>query len=139
MKLFDSHLHLSDAAFAEDLDEAIARARAAGVHGMVTVASNPADAREAAGHSVNIGRSFAFTRITYDAGVAMAARTDELVVPARAVVARVAQPELGRVELEVQARERGEGVQAARDGRIELAAVGLPRLQILVAGDARRA
>jgi TatD DNase family protein len=47
VKLFDSHLHLSDAAFADDRGETIARARAAGVVGMVTVASNPTDAREA--------------------------------------------------------------------------------------------
>jgi TatD DNase family protein len=47
VKLFDSHLHLSDAAFADDRDETIARARAAGVVGMVTIASNPPDAREA--------------------------------------------------------------------------------------------
>ena len=47
MKLFDSHLHLSDEAFANDRSETIARARAAGVVGMVTVASNPPDAREA--------------------------------------------------------------------------------------------
>ena len=47
MKLFDSHSHLTDAAFAEDRDETIARAREAGVAGMVTVASNPGDARRA--------------------------------------------------------------------------------------------
>ena len=47
MKLFDSHLHLTDAAFAVDRDETIARAREAGVAGMVTVASNPGDARQA--------------------------------------------------------------------------------------------
>ncbi len=47
MKLFDSHLHLSDAAFAKVRDETIARARDAGVVGMVTVASNPTDARAA--------------------------------------------------------------------------------------------
>ncbi len=47
MKLFDSHLHLTDGAFADDREDAIARAREAGVVGMVTVASNPGDAREA--------------------------------------------------------------------------------------------
>ncbi len=47
MKLFDSHLHLTDEAFADIRDETIARAREAGVVGMVTVASNPTDAREA--------------------------------------------------------------------------------------------
>lgn len=47
MKLFDSHLHLTDDAFSEDRDETIARAREAGVIGMVTVASNPGDASRA--------------------------------------------------------------------------------------------
>jgi TatD DNase family protein len=47
VKLFDSHLHLSDDAFANDRDETIARAREAGVRGMVTIASDPTDAREA--------------------------------------------------------------------------------------------
>lgn len=47
MKLFDSHLHLTDAAFADEREETIARARDAGVAGMVTVASNPLDARRA--------------------------------------------------------------------------------------------
>lgn len=45
MKLFDSHLHLTDIAFAEDRADVLARARRAGVTGMTTVASNPADAR----------------------------------------------------------------------------------------------
>ena len=47
MKLFDSHLHLTDDAFAEIRAETIARAREAGVVGMVSVASNPGDARAA--------------------------------------------------------------------------------------------
>jgi TatD DNase family protein len=46
VKLFDSHLHLTDAAFAEDREETISRARNAGVVGMITVASNPPDARQ---------------------------------------------------------------------------------------------
>ena len=45
MKLFDSHLHLTDDAFAEDRAEVLARARESGVCAMVTVASNPEDAR----------------------------------------------------------------------------------------------
>lgn len=47
MKLFDSHLHLTDTAFAEDRDAVLERARAAGVAGLVTVASNIDDARAA--------------------------------------------------------------------------------------------
>jgi TatD DNase family protein len=37
---FDSHCHLTDSAFAEDRDAALARARAAGVTGMVTICSD---------------------------------------------------------------------------------------------------
>lgn len=47
MKLFDHHLHLTDPAFAEDRDATIVRAREVGVVGLLTVASNPRDAREA--------------------------------------------------------------------------------------------
>ena len=45
--LFDSHLHLTDARFDADRAEVLARARDAGVVEMVTIASSPADAREA--------------------------------------------------------------------------------------------
>ena len=47
MSLFDSHLHLTDDAFVDDLDEVLRRAADAGVTEMVTVASNVADARRA--------------------------------------------------------------------------------------------
>lgn len=45
--LFDSHLHLTAARFAPDLDEVVDRARARGVSRMVTIASDPEDAEEA--------------------------------------------------------------------------------------------
>ncbi len=45
--MFDSHLHLTAERFDEDVDEVVARARAAGVSRMVTIATNPADARAA--------------------------------------------------------------------------------------------
>lgn len=44
LSLFDSHCHLTADAFAEDLDAVLARARAAGVEEMVTIASDPDDA-----------------------------------------------------------------------------------------------
>ncbi len=47
MKLFDSHLHLDDAAFAADRDAVIARARAADVAGMVTIGTSVASSRAA--------------------------------------------------------------------------------------------
>lgn len=40
---FDSHCHLTDPAFATDRDEVVARARQAGVVGMTTICSDPAD------------------------------------------------------------------------------------------------
>jgi TatD DNase family protein len=45
--LFDSHLHLTDARFEADRADVLARAREAGVREMVTIASNPGDARRA--------------------------------------------------------------------------------------------
>lgn len=44
---FDSHLHLTDERFDADCGAALERARAAGVAAMVTVASDPEDARRA--------------------------------------------------------------------------------------------
>lgn len=45
--LFDSHCHLTDERFAEDLDAVLDRAAAAGVRGIVTIASNADDAVKA--------------------------------------------------------------------------------------------
>ncbi|MDH3733827.1 MAG: TatD family hydrolase [Gemmatimonadota bacterium] len=45
--LFDSHLHLTSTRFDEDRDDVLVRARDAGVREMVTIASNPTDARAA--------------------------------------------------------------------------------------------
>lgn len=45
--MFDSHLHLTAERFDEDVDEVVARARAAGVSRMVTIATDPADAHAA--------------------------------------------------------------------------------------------
>jgi TatD DNase family protein len=42
--MLDSHCHLTDSAYAPDLDDVLARARAAQVRGVVTIASNAADA-----------------------------------------------------------------------------------------------
>ncbi|MEJ2337111.1 MAG: TatD family hydrolase [Gemmatimonadales bacterium] len=47
IRLFDSHLHLSDQAFEQDRRAVLQRARDAGVAELVTVASDPADARRA--------------------------------------------------------------------------------------------
>ena len=45
--LFDSHCHLTDAAFREDREAVLVRAREAGVTRVVSIASDVADAREA--------------------------------------------------------------------------------------------
>jgi TatD DNase family protein len=47
LKLFDSHLHLTDTSFAEDLPDVLKRASQVGVKGLVTIASNPDDAERA--------------------------------------------------------------------------------------------
>lgn len=47
MGLFDSHVHLDDAAFDPDRDDVVARARAAGVDRMVTVGTDLASSRAA--------------------------------------------------------------------------------------------
>lgn len=45
--MFDSHCHLTDAQFRDDLDEVLDRAWAAGLTGLVTIASDVADASAA--------------------------------------------------------------------------------------------
>jgi TatD DNase family protein len=45
--MFDSHCHLTDQKFADDLDAVLARAWAAGLTGLVTIASDVDDARAA--------------------------------------------------------------------------------------------
>lgn len=47
MELFDSHCHLSDAAFRDDREAVLVHARAAGVSRLVCIASDVADAAEA--------------------------------------------------------------------------------------------
>ena len=47
VRLFDSHLHLSDGAFEADRETVLHHAREEGVSELVSVASNPADARRA--------------------------------------------------------------------------------------------
>jgi len=45
--LFDSHCHLTDERFAGDVDEVVARSRAAGVLRMVTIGAEPGEAEKA--------------------------------------------------------------------------------------------
>lgn len=49
--MIDAHAHLTDEKFAEDVDEVIARAAAAGVGVIVAIATEPEDARRAIGLS----------------------------------------------------------------------------------------
>ena len=49
MRFFDSHCHLTDAAYREDLEETLERARAASVEGVIAVASTHSDSRDALG------------------------------------------------------------------------------------------
>lgn len=60
MRLFDSHAHLTDDRFAEDLEDVLLRAKEAGVTSIVTIASDVEDARAAAelaagSHPVRLG------------------------------------------------------------------------------------
>lgn len=47
MKLFDSHAHLTDERFGNEVEEVLARAAAEGVEAVVSIASDPEDARRA--------------------------------------------------------------------------------------------
>lgn len=47
LRLFDSHLHLTDERLRADLESVLERARTAGVEGMVTIGTSPEDARAA--------------------------------------------------------------------------------------------
>lgn len=47
LRLFDSHLHLTDERLLPDLASVLERARAGGVEGMVTIGTSPSDARAA--------------------------------------------------------------------------------------------
>ena len=47
LDLFDSHVHLDDTAFAQDLDVVLARARSAGVRGFVSIGTSVASSRRA--------------------------------------------------------------------------------------------
>lgn len=65
MRLFDSHAHLTDAAFAEDREEVLARATEAGVDSVVCIASDLDDAKEA----LDLCRGTAGLRIRATAGI----------------------------------------------------------------------
>ncbi len=53
MRLFDSHAHLTDGRFDSDLSDVLERAEEAGVHALVTIASDLEDARSA----IDVARS----------------------------------------------------------------------------------
>lgn len=63
MQLFDSHLHLDDAAFEADRDAVVARARAAGVVGMVSVGTGVVSSRAAIGLAEKYPEVFATVAI----------------------------------------------------------------------------
>ncbi len=65
MRLFDSHAHLTDASFATDQVEVLARAREAGVVALTTIGSDLADARAA----IELASASTAPRIFATAGV----------------------------------------------------------------------
>jgi TatD DNase family protein len=58
-ELFDSHCHLTDAAFRDDRGAVLSRAREAGVTGLVSIASDVADAEAALALAQSVPRSAA--------------------------------------------------------------------------------
>jgi len=77
--MFDSHCHLTDESFAGEVSAVLDRARAAGVRGVVTIASDAADARRAlalAEQHVDVWASAGIH--PHDAAAATAADLDEV-------------------------------------------------------------
>lgn len=63
LELFDSHLHLDDEAFANDLDAVVNRAREAGVCGFVTIGTSLASSRSALALAERFGDVYAAVAI----------------------------------------------------------------------------
>lgn len=79
VELFDSHLHLDDAAFDADRPAAVARARAAGVIMMVTVGTDPASWRQAVALTETFEEIYAALAVhPHDAGRAVPEAVDAL-------------------------------------------------------------
>jgi TatD DNase family protein len=79
IEYFDSHCHLTDAAFREDREAVLVRAEEVGVTGLVTVASSVADARVAL--ALSSGRSSVWCTAgvhPHEAGAAGAGALDEV-------------------------------------------------------------
>ncbi len=65
MRLFDSHAHLTDPSFADELEDVLARAADAGVESVTSVASNIEDAR----YAVELARTASRPRLRATAGM----------------------------------------------------------------------
>jgi TatD DNase family protein len=118
VELFDAHLHLDDPAFAADLDGVIARARAAGVVGMVTVGTDVAGSRAAVALAQRYDGVFAAVAVhPHSAASATPEAIDEL----RALAAGAPVVAVGETGLDY-ARDSapGEAQQAAFIRHIQL-------------------
>lgn len=123
--MFDSHCHLTDARFADDLDEVLARAWSAGLHGLVSIASDALDAEAASSLSLTD------PRISSTAGihphVAATARQDDL-DRVRDIVARPGVVAVGETGLDFHYDNSPRDVQRRLfEWHLQLAAdTGLP-------------
>jgi len=117
--VFDSHCHLTDAAFVGEVSALLARARAAGVQGVVSIASDAADARRALALAVAHEGVWASAGIhPHTAAAATAADMDavqELLAEAKVVA-------VGETGLDYHYDNSPRGVQRERFGwQLELA------------------
>jgi TatD DNase family protein len=124
--VFDSHLHLTAERFDGDVDEVVARARAAGVSRMVTIATDPADARAAleltrGGHGI-VGCTAGLH--PHDASAWRAGTPDTL----RALLAEREVVAVGETGLDFHYDNSPRDIQrTAFEGQLDLAAeTGLP-------------
>lgn len=123
--MFDSHCHLTDAKFAGEVSAVLQRARAAGVHGVVTIASDAADAERA------LHLAQAHADVWCSAGIhphAAGAATAEDLARVRALLAQERVVAVGETGLDYHYDNSPRDVQRARfRWHIEVAAeVGKP-------------
>lgn len=119
--MFDSHCHLTDAAFADEVGAVLGRARAAGLAGIITIASDLDDARAAEA----LAREH--TDVWWTAGVhphVAAGAADDAREPLRALLGRPGAVAVGEAGLDyhydhspraVQRRVFGMQIELARE------------------------
>jgi TatD DNase family protein len=125
MELIDSHAHLADERILPDVEGVVERARAAGLAGIVSIATDAEDAR------TNLGLAERFDDVWCTAGIhphAASTATDEAFAVVRELVARPKVAALGETGLDYHYDFSPRDVQRAAFARhLELAReTGLP-------------